>query len=339
MINDQNPDFIAGTESWLSPNIYSSEIFPPTFTTFRRDRNDSHGGVFIACKSTFICEEITLSTSIENVACRIHLKNHSVILILAYRPPNTNHEYLEELCSTLSSIILSDPNEVIWLAGDLNLPNIDWNLYCTNGHNYHLQLCEKFIDTLLDHSLSQLVDSPTRKDNILDIFATNRPSLVTKCAVIPGISDHEAVLIVSDIAAKIKPPGTRKIFLWRKANFDYIKAKIQQFSDSLLVNYRSDQPVSILWNNFKSLRDDCLNLIPTKSISTNNSHPWISTFIRRLSRRKQQCYNRARLSCHPEDWQLYYQLKKECQKEYQRAYNNYINSFLDSGNGQVTKRL
>ena len=44
---------------------------------------------------------------------------------------------------------------------------------------------------------------------------------------------------------------------------------------------------------------------------------------------------RARLSHHPEDWQLYYQLRKECQK----AYNSYINSFLDSGNGQVTKRL
>ena len=175
----------------------------------------------------------------------------------------------------------------------------------------------------------------------MDIFATNWPSLVTKCTVIPGISDHEAVLIVSDISAKIKPPGTRtrKIFLWRKANFDSIKETIQQFSDSLLVKYRSDQPVSILWNNFKSLCDDCLNLIPTKSISTNNSHPWISTFIRRLPRRKQRCYNRARLSHHPEDWQLYYQLKRECQKECQRAYNNYINNFLDSGNGQVTKRL
>ena len=29
MINDQNPDFIVGTESWLSPNIYSSEISHP----------------------------------------------------------------------------------------------------------------------------------------------------------------------------------------------------------------------------------------------------------------------------------------------------------------------
>ena len=91
--------------------------------------------------------------------------------------------------------------------------------------------------------------------------------------VIPGISDHEAVLIVSDISAKIKPPGTRKIFLWWKANFDSIMENIQQFSDSLLANYRSEQPVSILWNNFKSLCDDCLNFIPPKSISQITAAP------------------------------------------------------------------
>jgi len=86
---------------------------------------------------------------------------------------------MKELCSTLSNIILSNPNEVNWLAGDLNFPNIEWNPYITNAHNYPLYFCKIFIDTLLYHSLTQLVDTPTRKENILAIFATNRPSLVT----------------------------------------------------------------------------------------------------------------------------------------------------------------
>ena len=135
-----------------------------------------------------MCEEITLSTSVEIVACRIHLKDQSAILISAYRPPNNNYEYLDTLCSTISSIILANPNDIIWLGGDLNLPNIDWNSYNTKGHNYPSQLCEKLIDTLLDHSLSQLVNFPTRKENTLDIFATNRPSLVTTCTPIPGVA-------------------------------------------------------------------------------------------------------------------------------------------------------
>jgi len=45
------------------------------------------------------------------------------------------------------------------------------------------------------------------------------------------------------------------------------------------------------------------------------------------------------LSHHPDDWQLYYHLKKECQKEFWTACNNYINSYLDSRNGQTTKKF
>jgi len=32
-----------------------------------------------------------------------------------------------------------------------------------------------------DYGLTQIVDFPTRGQNILDIFATNHPSLVTAC--------------------------------------------------------------------------------------------------------------------------------------------------------------
>ena len=41
LINENNLNFIVGTEFWLSPNVHSSEIFPPTYTTFRRDKGDS----------------------------------------------------------------------------------------------------------------------------------------------------------------------------------------------------------------------------------------------------------------------------------------------------------
>lgn len=71
-----------------------------------------------------------------------------------------------------------------------------------------------------------------------------------------------------------------------------------------------------------------------QSVSANNYRSWISTFIKRFSRWKQCCYNRARISYHPDNWQLYLKLK---QKECWKAYNKYINGFLDSGNGQLTK--
>jgi len=51
---------------------------------------------------------------------------------------------------------------------------------------------------------------------------------------------------MSDVSAKVQPPGVRKIFQWRKANFDNIKEKMEQFSVSFLSNHTYDHPVTTL---------------------------------------------------------------------------------------------
>ena len=58
----------------------------------------------------------------------------------------------------------------------------------------------------------------------------------------------------------------------------------------------------------------------------------ITHSIKKLSRRKQRLYNQARLSHHPKDWELYYQIKKECQRECRKAYNTYVESLIDGNN-------
>ena len=40
-----------------------------------------------------------------------------------------------------------------------------------------------------------MVEQPTRGNNILYLFATNKPSLVRQIKIIPGISDHEIVSV------------------------------------------------------------------------------------------------------------------------------------------------
>ena len=77
-------------------------------------------------------------------------------------------------------------------------------------------------------------------------------------------------------------------FSMAESKIDNIKEKILQFSSSFLSNYSNDQSVSTLWDNFKSLCCDCLNLVPTKSISARNNHPWISPLIKCLSAAKLQ---------------------------------------------------
>ena len=112
---------------------------------------------------------------------QIEICGISLIICAAYRPPNNDDVYLNELCRVLHEIILENPQLPIWIGGDFNLPNIDWDNLSVNGHNYSVQLCNTLLELVTDFGLTQIVNLPTRENNILDIFLTNRPSLINDC--------------------------------------------------------------------------------------------------------------------------------------------------------------
>ena len=57
--------------------------------------------------------------------------------------------------------------------------------------SYPIRLCKELLDMINTHSLTQTVDLSTRNNNILNIFATNRPTLIKQCYLKAGISDQE----------------------------------------------------------------------------------------------------------------------------------------------------
>ena len=92
-------------------------------------------------------------------------------------------------------------NSIIWIAGDLNLPDINWQLNTVQNSSYPHKISKLFIDALDSGGFNQMADSPTRNDNVLDLFATYRPSFVLGTKVLPGIRDHEIVLEESMLTA------------------------------------------------------------------------------------------------------------------------------------------
>lgn len=58
-----------------------------------------------------------------------------------------------------------------------------------------------------------MVDFPTRQNSWLDIFLTNRPTLVDNFSSLPEIGDHDIVLVVSSVEASSGKPAKRKICL------------------------------------------------------------------------------------------------------------------------------
>ena len=52
----------------------------------------------------------------------------------------------------------------------------------------------KIMDLTNQFQLSQIHETPTRENNLLDIVLTTIPSLVKTSQNVPGISDHEIVV-------------------------------------------------------------------------------------------------------------------------------------------------
>ena len=81
----------------------------------------------------------------------------------------------------------------IWLAGNFNLARVDWVNQVTLPNCPKSGLCRQMICIANDYGLEQVVDAPTRKNNILDLLFTNNNILVEKVVVLPGMSDHDGI--------------------------------------------------------------------------------------------------------------------------------------------------
>ena len=113
----------------------------------------------------------------------------------------------------VENICHANPSAVVSLGSDLNLLDINWGTNSIVHHQYWLCVNELFMGTLANRSLSQLATFPTCNDNTLDIFATNRPGLVTVCESLPGISNHDIVHVQAVMSIKYQKRLQRKIYL------------------------------------------------------------------------------------------------------------------------------
>ena len=143
-------------------------------------------------------------------------------------------------------------NEVIWIGGDANLPDINWSLNTVSGNNYKKEIIVTFLQAVENCGLDQVVDFQTRDDNLLDISLTNRPSLIRTCKSLPGISYHEIVYVESHVSAKYQRPIKRKIWLWSKADLPSMKEDMNSFSDEFMDKFSIDADVDTMWTEFSS---------------------------------------------------------------------------------------
>ena len=303
LIDAAKPDVIIGSETWLMPEISDSEIFPPGYHVYRKDRAGGHGGVLLDISTNLISNKVEIETEGEFVVAKVLSSKHAIIFAAAYRPPRSDQTYMDTVNQTLSSLCHKFSNMPIWTGGDMNLPDIEWETEQLTTNQYTHSISYSFLDALVSTGLQQVVKFPTRNNNTLDVILTNCPSLAKQCAGMPDLSDHDIVFVETSSRALRQKPARRMILLWKHATFDNMRLKISIWTRDFISSNTTFTPVEDL----AIIITGCLSKIvsdsaPSKSSTSRLEQSWTATLAKRMCRRKSRAFRKARQTKESRDW-------------------------------------
>ena len=231
-------------------------------------RTNKHGGgVSILVKQTIAANNVDFMypDDAEFDLCCIDLQLFNVFyrLICVYRPPGVLSVHRLDsarLSTCIGKLII--PKRIIFVGGDLNLPKINWEAKIAPDDGVHDVLMNLFIT----NCLHQIVKMPTRLNNILDIFLTSVPTLVSDCSLCDplGASDHDSVLLELSIPSGNTTPNGNgplakvPIILWNSVSIAKAQDYLFAFNWSTVIDIGC--PPDIVWSNFCKTLQNCIRM-------------------------------------------------------------------------------
>ena len=134
--------FMALTETWLESHISDAQIYIKNYVVSRCDRYGRGGGVCLYTHNDIpISEEFKYDDGICQCLITI-MPSIKMCFSVIYRPPDAEKFSFDNLIQFLKNNLEPKIDDAyqICLAGDLNFPYIDWNLYSvTSGTGVYMQ--------------------------------------------------------------------------------------------------------------------------------------------------------------------------------------------------------
>ena len=198
----QAPTLAVGiTETWLKNYIADAQLSVPGYSIVRADRDSKIGGgcLLYVNAEIPITKQLTWSDRQTSLVTAFS-EEHNLLLACVYRPPDAEDKSFGLAMTKLQEEInsVSEQNGAVpelILLGDFNLPNMNWK--CTSfpdGGSRGNLAYHRTLEIINDNFLEQLVHTPTRGENILDIVLTNTPDYFARVETTESmISDHRVV--------------------------------------------------------------------------------------------------------------------------------------------------
>ncbi|KAK3861456.1 hypothetical protein Pcinc_032580 [Petrolisthes cinctipes] len=282
----EDPIFIALTETHLHSEVNNAEIHIENYSPFRveRDRRKC-GGVIL-----YIRDDVSLETkqmlSISNGQVEIiavHLASKNIVVINCYRPPQASKQNFNSAMSGVSKMIedLSTPTPEIIMCGDFNFPEIKWpeGTLLAGGTLDHQAQAKALLEVTDKALLTQQIITPTRRDNILDLYFTNNQESVNTYRTEKNIFSDHNLIVVNTAYKKNKSemvernatgssPFTEFNFFSEKIEWEKLQQSISEVDwEQTMLN---EDPNTMLCTLLDKLLQICRLHIPTRRRRKDN---------------------------------------------------------------------
>ena len=215
------------------------------------------------------------------------------------------------------------------VAGDFNLPGIDWDLLNTKPGGVTPSLSKQLIEITNDCGLEQVVREPTRINNILlNLCFTSNTTLVERSSVVPGIGDHDGIpIVITSCKPRIIKQIPRKIYMYHKADLQALKIDLLKWSDEFKLRNTSMSTVNEMFPEFQTVLESAMNChIPTKIKYKRNQTPWINRRIKRMHKRTPRAFNSCKQRRDSASYEMFSKQRKITYTETRNAHRRYISS-------------
>jgi hypothetical protein len=159
------------------------------------------------------------------------------------------------------------------IGGDLNLPYADWNgnADCNSG-------TQAFISSLVwESEFTQIVDSPTRDDALLDVYLVRLESSFTASSIVEGLSGHHGVMLEVEWEENCCVPQVEKLVpVYNKTD----GLGLQTLRDKYGIWASNGVSVEDIWNNLKEISESIEHFVPHKILRKNPNPEYYSKEVK-----------------------------------------------------------
>ena len=148
------------------------------------------------------------------------------MITTCYRVGTLGIQNCNEICHALTKLLRKKRVKKLFIIGDLNLRNVNWD---TNSNSSNVE--KLFLEEFFRLGLIQCITESThKKGNILDVLLINSESFISNIQIKSNCeickSDHYAITFDIMLKVKRKKPIQVKLFNFKRANWPSLNIEL-----------------------------------------------------------------------------------------------------------------